>query len=254
MINFKISAFSSQNYEGFDYVYFNRKASLAGKIRQRLVESILRFGCIIPIIITKRGNKYVIIDGQHRFLVCLKHKLPFYCVEYSMPDGSEMTDALVYELIQVFNSTSRVWTTKTSLLSAGKFDIDSPKGQFLSLSEKYKSIGSSALGYIFSGIKESIGTLIQRSDFRKREDFSEELLGTINDLTENLLDTLEENGFGRRGKNQINFAIYNLLSSKRATVEEIQLALLSPTIWRMNSESVADCEYTILKNIEHEED
>lgn len=97
-----VRVFKTLEYSQFDFTPENRPISIAHL--ERLKQSIYENGFIesCPILVVKRNDRLVILDGQHRFRACQELKL---AVPYmiSPDDGGASTT------LRVINAYSRTW-------------------------------------------------------------------------------------------------------------------------------------------------
>jgi hypothetical protein len=99
----KEQVLKTNDYHLFSFISGNRKVNLAHA--KRLEKSFSRRQLVSPIIVNEH---YQIIDGQHRFKVCEKLKLP---IHYIVVDGYGLDE------VQILNTNSSNWK-RTDYLNA----------------------------------------------------------------------------------------------------------------------------------------
>src|SRR3954451_24661220 len=68
-----------------------------------LMDSIKRFGVMVPIVVTRRGSRYLLVDGERRFHAAKKvglESLPAYVIKPEK--GSKISPSeLLYRMFQI---------------------------------------------------------------------------------------------------------------------------------------------------------
>ena len=133
----------TKDYNLFESVNGNR--AIDALHVERLVKSIESVGNISSITCTKKGNNYVIIDGQHRFEACKKLNIPVIIDLYKN---------IKNEAILFLNKDQRRWSQKDYLnlgVQRGNENYKKLKDYYennkLSLSALLYILGSGDLGF-----------------------------------------------------------------------------------------------------------
>lgn len=62
---------------------------------RQLEENILREGCRDPLVVWKKGEEYILIDGHNRFVICSQHKLDYKIQAMDFADEEQAKDWMV---------------------------------------------------------------------------------------------------------------------------------------------------------------
>jgi hypothetical protein len=104
-LSVKYAVYESSNYDEFKFWPLNR--SIKESHIMKLLKAIQQFLFVIPILVFIDEKGKWIIDGQHRFVVCTRLKIPVpYIVVNERPS---------IEFLSVINSTLKVWQNYTYL-------------------------------------------------------------------------------------------------------------------------------------------
>lgn len=97
------SVYMTREYDKFKFMHGNRNVNLAHV--KRLTDSFSQTQLVSPIIV---NDKFEIIDGQHRWMVCKELSLPLYYIVIKNYGLKE---------VQIFNSNASVWNKRDYLES-----------------------------------------------------------------------------------------------------------------------------------------
>jgi len=247
---FKKEFLQSTDYSKFSFIFGNRKVSMATTVRHLLVASINKFGIIHPIICAMVAGQIKIIDGQHRFTVCKANNQPIEYILYSMPDGSELSKALLEELIITTNNTSKAWTTLVMLAFKSSIAKDSDFEKFRVLKSECKSIDLTSLCHIVTGLHDKPKDLIYSENFKFKDSYSEEIVRAIDSATYTIMDSKENHDLVTGRKGDINMALYNIITYHAVTLQEIEIAILDDDeLHTLNTTTRIGCEEDLLRRL-----
>lgn len=54
--------------------------------RHQLEENLLEEGCKDPLVVWRHGGKFILIDGHHRYKICVRHNIPYQVIEKLFDD------------------------------------------------------------------------------------------------------------------------------------------------------------------------
>ncbi|MGV8961869.1 MAG: ParB N-terminal domain-containing protein [Candidatus Saccharimonadaceae bacterium] len=230
------------NYALFGRIVQNRTVSIKTKGRLPLIEAIIKFGLVNPIICVQISQKdkdrtglkieeYAIIDGQHRFAICKSLDLPIDCFIYSMKDGSDVPDSIISELVIITNNTGNPWSTKTFLKWIDEFDKNPYIKIFRKYLDTYKFLDMNGLYCILTGdIKQQAKVMIQSGKLKfDNPEEMQTLIANVDKCTGAIIQIRKDNQMRGYRKNVINLALYKVFSEKLISYEDMFELAADPT-------------------------
>lgn len=151
-----IKVYTTSDYDMFTLSEFNRKVTLSKKLLESVKHNDLTM--FNPILI---DNKGVVIDGQHRLLVCKSLDIPVYFIvsdEVKVNDSSDI------------NCATRNWSTDDYITHFAKREFDSYK-KLIKFGKQYEMPLTSllSLGKASADKNETIPDLVRSGKFQFRE-------------------------------------------------------------------------------------
>ena len=165
----KFEIYETKNYGLFEYIDHNRE--IDKKHVSTLIESIKKFGLIVPIIVS--SDKYI-IDGQHRLQALMQLQLPVVYV---------VNNKINKDCIIDINNNQKGWNLMNRIKShAIKGNVECQRLLDL-IDERYEDFSLSGITDAYNAFfGKSPSTLIRKGEYQTNEELGDQVLDNCLDL------------------------------------------------------------------------